>query len=92
MTGLGMALKAFGVKISDEDIAQVEILLPQLPARVQQAITVMNAAVQMYDYRLSRIEAALNIPPLERIEQNGRTEYYGNGDTQRSIAERHTTS
>ena len=57
MTGLGMMLKALGVNITPENITSIEVLVPQIPAKLQQAITTVNNALTNFDSRLKALES-----------------------------------
>lgn len=59
MSALGMILKGLGVNVSDEHVKQIEILLPQLPSRMQQTVEVINAAVDQTHSKLDRIQREL---------------------------------
>jgi hypothetical protein len=56
--GLTMVLKALGISITPEQAAMIEAIIPQIPERIGQATTMLNAAVKQYDETLLRIEAA----------------------------------
>jgi hypothetical protein len=63
MTGLAMMVKAFGIKITDENLRMIEALIPQIPGKVNEFVTVFNAALEDNKKRMTEIEAK-----LERIE------------------------
>lgn len=56
MKGALMMLKALGVEITPEQAAMIEALIPQLPARVNQAIGIINDMAE----RQKRIEEKLD--------------------------------
>ncbi len=56
---LGLLLKMLGVKVTPEQIAMIEAIIPQIPGRIQQAVTVINGSLQNFDQRLKAIEEAL---------------------------------
>lgn len=58
---LALIMKALGVKIPPETLAQVERIIPQIPARANQAIQLINAAVQQADQRARALEARMQI-------------------------------
>jgi len=62
-------IKAFGLKIPDDQIEMIEKLVPQIPARLTQAITVINSTVMMLDARLASIELhqRMNKELLEKL-------------------------
>ena len=53
---LGIILKMLGVKFAPEHVARIEEMIPQVPAKVNQAIAVMNGALRNFDDRLKAIE------------------------------------
>lgn len=56
MKGLAMMLKALGINVTQEHIQAVEILIPQIPGRLNQATQVVNAAILNFDQRLKALE------------------------------------
>lgn len=52
-------LKMLGIKIPDETMRQIEVLIPQLPQKVNELIAMNSAAVKNFDERLARIEDQL---------------------------------
>jgi len=85
-----------GVKIPPETVAQIEAIVPQLPAKIQEIIGVVNSTLQNFDKRLKAIETALaaqNELLVKLLEvYNGRTDSGGDsaipagtGATQRII-------
>lgn len=56
MKGLRVMLQALGIQISEEHIQAAQELIPQLPARLNQAATVINGAVNNFDQRLIALE------------------------------------
>lgn len=56
MPGLAMMLKALGVKISPEVLAQIEGLLPQIPSKINALISWNKTALQGFDERLRENE------------------------------------
>jgi hypothetical protein len=65
--GLSMMLKAFGIEIPEPTLQQINELIPQLPAKVPQALELINGL----DRRLQNIEAGLSI----LIAQQQKDEY-----------------
>jgi len=53
---LGLLLKMLGVKVTPEQIAAIEAIIPQIPGKIQQTINVVNAALQNFDERLRVLE------------------------------------
>lgn len=68
MKGLITMLKALGIKIPDEHVAALEKFLPELPARAQQAVSVVNNALRYYDEQFQIIKKQ-NAEILERLER-----------------------
>lgn len=70
MTALGMVLSSLGIKVTDETRAQIEVLIPQIPARVVQAVEAINASVAKVHELAARIEdQRLKLESLElRLE------------------------
>lgn len=64
--GLKMVLKALGINVSDEHIAQAEKLIPQLPELVNRIIKVFNESLQKADARITALETSNQ----HLIEQN----------------------
>jgi hypothetical protein len=58
MNGLAMMLKAFGVNVSPEHIAAVEVLIPQIPAKLQEAVSYINGNITRFDLRMKALESA----------------------------------
>lgn len=55
MPGLAMMLKALGIKITPETLAQIEALLPQIPAKVNQLIEWNRTALIKFSTSLESI-------------------------------------
>lgn len=51
-----MMCKAFGVKITPEQAHMIEQLVPQIPAKLNEAGHAINAAIQNFDLRLRTLE------------------------------------
>lgn len=64
--GLKMMLKALGINISEEHIAQAESLIPQLPKILNEAIAVINSTIAKADVRITALETSNQ----KLIEQN----------------------
>ena len=60
MMNLAFILKSFGVKITSEQVAAIEALIPQIPGKIQQTIEVINAALANFDQRLKALEQDQN--------------------------------
>lgn len=56
MSGLEMMCKAFGVKITPEQAQMIEQLIPQIPAKLNEAGHAINASIQNFDLRLRALE------------------------------------
>lgn len=56
MTALGMILNSMGIKITDEQRAQIEILIPQIPSRVVQCVEVINASIAKVNENTASIQ------------------------------------
>lgn len=96
MMNLGGLFRMLGVSVPPETVAQIEVILPQLPAKIQGVIGLVNAAVQNFDQRLERIEAnqVMILGQLQHIQEdlnNGRSDSdsdfrpAGAGATQREL-------
>lgn len=70
MKGVIMLLKSFGLEITDQQIAELNAVLPQLPAKVNEVVHVINASLQNFDQRLRVIE--LQQAAILEVLQNGR--------------------
>lgn len=57
---LPQLLKAFGINVPPETVAQIEALIPQIPSHLQQATRVINSTIQNFDKRLAAIETRLD--------------------------------
>lgn len=57
MKGILMMLKALGLDIPPEQIAMLQVLIPQLPAKINEASAAINGALQNFDSRLRVLEA-----------------------------------
>jgi hypothetical protein len=55
--------KAFGVTIPEENVRQLEQLIPLLPGKIREIVSVTNEAIQNFDQRLQTLESR-----TERIE------------------------
>ena len=79
---LATILKMLGVKVSPETVAQLQVLIPQIPTKVNELINANMAAIKSFDSRLQKIENAVIErrvevysgkdfdERLQRIEQN----------------------
>jgi len=54
-TVIAMLLKGLGVELTPEQLAQLQVLVPQLPAKVNEIIQMVN----IWDARLKNIERML---------------------------------
>lgn len=88
MTAMGMVLSSLGIKITDEQRAQIETLIPQIPGKLMEVIAVINASVVKVNENTAAIEAMqesisdlkkdfgilceLMSKAIQEIQQNGR--------------------
>lgn len=79
---LGLLLKMLGVKVTPEQIAAIEAIIPQIPGKIQQTINVINAALQNFDARLRALEQnqLIILKQLEDIRDGGRNNSDDGGD------------
>jgi hypothetical protein len=56
MMPLGSILKMLGLKVPEETAKQIEAIIPQIPARVTQAVEIINETIRKADERLSALE------------------------------------
>lgn len=56
MKGVIMLLKSFGLEITDQQIAELNAVLPQLPAKINEVVHIINTSLQNFDQRLRAIE------------------------------------
>ncbi len=53
---LGLLLKMLGVKVTPEQVAMIEAIIPQVPGKIQQIVAVVNGSLQNFDMRLRALE------------------------------------
>ncbi len=53
---LGLLLKMLGVKVTPEQVAMIEAIIPQVPGKIQQIVTVINGSLHNFDQRLRALE------------------------------------
>ncbi len=97
---LGLLLKMLGVKVTPEQVAMIEAIIPQVPGKIQQVVTVINGSLQNFDHRLRALETqeSLNAACLVRIleilehgrNDNDNTLSAGTGATERAYNGRST--
>lgn len=56
MKGLVMMLKALGVNITPEQVGMLEKVIPQVPAKLEEARVFIAGAVTKFDVRLRALE------------------------------------
>ena len=54
--GMMMMLKALGLEIAPEHLAMLQALIPQLPAKINEVVQGINAALANFDARLRALE------------------------------------
>jgi hypothetical protein len=67
--GLQMMLKALGIGITPEQVAQLEIVLPQIPGKAAELITIFNAKIKLYDAAFQSIVSELEALKNQNAEQ-----------------------
>jgi len=60
MTGLAIMLKAFGINVSEEHIKNLEVIIPQIPAKLQEAANAINAAIARNEIALEDMRRELS--------------------------------
>lgn len=65
MSTLGVILKTLGVKVPDEAVRQLEIIIPQVPARLREAIEVVNATITKVDERMKALEGKIELRSIQ---------------------------
>lgn len=68
MPGLALMLKALGIKITPEVLAQIEALLPQIPAKINAVLQFLREFVQRFDTRSDDQTERLKRIELELLE------------------------
>lgn len=56
MVSINPILKMLGIKVSDQDIANLEALIPQIPSKATEIVIFVNNAVTNFHERLLAIE------------------------------------
>jgi cystathionine beta-lyase family protein involved in aluminum resistance len=79
MVSLSPILKMLGIKVTEQDVANVEALIPQIPAKATEIVVFVNNAVTNFHQRLEALEKteAMNAQKIDKILeyiQNGRTD------------------
>lgn len=90
---LSLLLKALGVKITREQVAAIEAMIPQIPGKIQEVIGIINNSLQNFDSRLKILEQQIELLRVEvRIygsrddsDDDGVTKPAGIGATQRTL-------
>jgi hypothetical protein len=59
MMKLSPILKMLGVNVPEEALKQIEVIIPQIPARLAEAVQTINGVIQRTDERLAAIEDRL---------------------------------
>lgn len=65
MTGLGMILKSLGVKVTEENVHQIEHIIPQVPAKIQEVIAFLNERTSTFEARINSLEALTHAVRLQ---------------------------
>lgn len=52
-------LKMLGISVPEEALKQIEIIIPQIPARLSQAVEVVNSTIRQADERMSALEKCM---------------------------------
>ena len=100
--GMMMMLKALGLEIAPEHLAMLQALIPQLPAKINEVVQGINAALANFDARLRALEIAVKaisevynvsteghmvrLAAIEEVLKNGNTS--GVSDTARPASGR----
>ena len=58
--GMQILLKSLGLEVTPETLAMLSALLPQIPAKINEVITHVNATLQNFDQRLKTIEVQVS--------------------------------
>ena len=74
MKGLQMILKAIGLDLTPENLAMLQAVITQLPAKINEAGAAINAALQNFDMRLKAIEASQQALELLIVELGHRVD------------------
>ena len=61
---LSPILKMLGVNVPEEALKQIEVIIPQIPARLAEAVQTINGVIQRTDERLTAIEDRLTTMEL----------------------------
>lgn len=61
MMGLQLLLKSFGMTVTDEHIAAVEKLIPELPAKVMGAFQKVDQVLAHFDIRIGALEQKMDL-------------------------------
>lgn len=85
MQGLNMLLGALGIKVPPETVAQIEMMLPQVPGILMNSVKVVNETLANLNARQLAVEERLQqlTEAVERLIQenkNGRTNLITTGD------------
>jgi hypothetical protein len=68
---IAMLLKSLGIKASEQDIKNLEVLIPQIPGKAVEIISQVNAACRNFDERLHALETRQNYIILLLEKQYG---------------------
>ena len=58
---LSFIMRALGIKITPEQCAQIEAIIPQIPAKIQEIVIAVNGSLRNFDERLKIIEATQRV-------------------------------
>ena len=59
MMKISPILKMLGVNVPEEALKQIEIIIPQIPARLAEAVQAINGVIRQTDERLHALETRL---------------------------------
>ena len=65
---LGTILKMLGVSVPPDTVKKIEEFIPQVPARANQLIGVVNGTLQNFDARLVKLERMLQLMEAQQRE------------------------
>lgn len=72
MVSINPILKMLGIKVSEQDIANIEQLIPQIPGKATEIVLFINNAVTNFHQRLQAIEVTQQ--EILKELRHGRTE------------------
>lgn len=91
MTGMGMMLSALGIKIADEDLRKIEMLLPQLPqffvdaakhlSASHQQLVLLNANVVEMKTEIQKLKEEIEDGRPDNVDDTGNAANLGTTDS-----------